>query len=70
MADDNRVVSIATAGKPDELAAAVAELRARLPGRIEYQRIMAKLQRAAYDAYIEQGFTPKQALELVKDLKP
>lgn len=70
MAGDRKVVSLATSGKPDKLAADVAELRDLLPARIEYQKVMAKLQREAYLAYIDAGFTPKQALELVKDLKP
>lgn len=70
VADDNRVVSIVSTGVPDKLAENVAELRRLLPARIEYQKVMAKLQREAYLAYIEQGFTKAEALELVKELKP
>jgi hypothetical protein len=70
MADDRNVLKLAASGKPDKLAADVAELRSLLPARIEYQKVMAKLQREAYDAYLAEGFTPAQALELVKELKP
>lgn len=68
--DRNNIVSLAKSGEPDELASAVGELRQRMPGMIEYNRIMAKVQRDAYLAYVEQGFTAKQALELCKTLKP
>lgn len=67
--DRKKVVSIADTQR-DKLAADVAELRSLLPARIEYQRVMAKLQREAYQAYIAEGFTPKEALELCKNLKP
>ena len=70
MADDRNVLHLATSGQPDKLAADVTELRNLLPARIEYQKVIAKLQREAYLAYIEQGFTKTEALELVKDLKP
>lgn len=69
MATDRKVVSLVP-GKPDKLAAAVAELRDRAPGVIEYNRIMAKVQREAYLAYVAEGFTPKQALELCKAVRP
>jgi hypothetical protein len=68
MARDPKVVSIAGV-QQDKLAAQVAELRGLLPARIEYQRIMARLQRSAFDAYLAEGFTPEQALELCKALK-
>lgn len=70
MGNDRKVVHLANSGKPDKLAAAVAELRGLLPGQIEYQRIMAKLQREAYQAYITEGFSPEQALELCKSVRP
>lgn len=69
MKDDGKVVALVP-GKPDTLASAVAEMRDRMPGMIEYNRIMAKVQREAYLAYVAEGFTPKQALELCKSAKP
>lgn len=69
MADNPKVVNLADT-KRDKLSADVAELRGLLPARIEYQRIMAKLQREAYLAYVAEGFTPAQALTLCKELKP
>lgn len=70
MADKKNVVSLVAKGDPDAVSLAVSEMRDRLPGMIEYNRVMAKLQRETYLAYIDQGFTPKQALELVKDIRP
>lgn len=63
-------LSLVAQGNPDAVAAAVSEMRGRLPAMIEYERIMAKLQREAYLARLDAGFTPKQALELVKEIKP
>lgn len=63
-------LSLVAQGDPDSVAAAVSELRGRLPAMIEYQKVMARLQRETYEAYLREGFTPKQALELVKDIKP
>lgn len=31
---------------------------------------MRALQRETYEAYLREGFTPRQALELVKEIKP
>lgn len=70
MAKSENVVELVKSGDQDKIAAAVAELRRLLPARIEYQRVMARLQREAYDAYIAEGFDEWQALELCKDLKP
>lgn len=66
---NDRVVSLASHAKPDELLAAVAQLRDRLPGMLEYQRIMAKVKREAFVAYLEAGFTDAQALDLVKEIR-
>lgn len=52
--------------KPDEFKAAVETLRRNMPSLIEYNKLMAEIRRAAYLSYIDHGFTPEQALELVK----
>lgn len=67
---DKTVVNLVKSGDPSKLDAAVAEMRERLPGMIEYQRIIAKLQRETYLACIKEGFTDKQALELAKFARP
>lgn len=69
MAKDN-VVELVKSGDPDKVAAAVAEMRRLMPARIAYQKMMAKLQREAFEAYVAEGFSEAQALELVKSLKP
>ena len=69
MARDSKVVELVKSGDPDKLAAAVAELRQLMPARVEYHKIMARMQREAFDAYIAEGFTEAQALELVKAIR-
>lgn len=69
MADDRNVLQLVKSGKTDELGDALAALRKAAPGMIEYNRIMAKVQREAYIAYITEGFTPAQALELCKAVR-
>lgn len=51
---------------PDALAVALANMKGNLPSLIEFHKLMAKIQRARYLAYIENGFSPKDALELCK----
>jgi hypothetical protein len=50
----------------DELKAALETLKRDLPTFLEYQAVIAKIKRAQYDALIEAGFSPEQALELCK----
>lgn len=54
-------------GKPDEFLGALDALKREVPGLMEYAKIVAQLRFAAYRAYIEEGFTPEQALELCKE---
>jgi hypothetical protein len=54
--------------QPDKLAAAAEKLRRELPALIQNTQMIAKLRKAQYDAYVAEGFTPAQALELVKNL--
>lgn len=68
MADDKRVVSLHPLA-PDKLAGDVEEFRRKLPTVIEHTKLMAKLHRAAYLAYLDEGFTAQQAMDLVKAMK-
>ncbi|WP_420465621.1 hypothetical protein [Panacagrimonas sp.] len=52
--------------KPDKALALTEELRRTLPTLIANARMIAQLKKAQYDAYVEAGFTPQQALELIK----
>ena len=54
--------------KPDAILAAGEELRRKLPALIENATMIAKLKRAHYNAYLKEGFTPEQAIELIKKL--
>ncbi len=40
-----------------------------MPDMIEHHKLLAKLQRAAYQHYLDEGFTAKQALELAKSIR-
>lgn len=68
MAEPPRVVSLPTV-EGDNLAAAVAEFRRKLPAMIEHHKLLARLQRAAFVHYVREGFTEEQALELVKGIR-
>lgn len=50
----------------NEIAAAGDHIRRHLVALIENQKAVAKIRRAAYLAYVEEGFTEAQALELCK----
>lgn len=60
----DKIVGLDTA--PDELKGSIEKLRRILPDLIEHTKLVAKVKRAAYAAYIEEGFTPQEALELCK----
>ncbi len=66
---DKPKVSLLADFKKDDKAAALEEMRRSMPAMLEYQRAMAKLQREAYVAYIKEGFTAKQAIELCKAIR-
>jgi hypothetical protein len=50
---------------PEESARALVEA---LHGLVEHAATIAHARRAFYEAYIAEGFTPTEALELCKDL--
>jgi hypothetical protein len=50
----------------DSLKGEVEKLRRVLPLLIENNKLVAKMRRAAYEAYIAEGFTEAQALQLCK----
>lgn len=52
----------------DKMTGAIENLKRELPNMIEMGKVMAEIRKANYDACIEQGFTPEQALELCKNI--
>lgn len=54
--------------KPNITKDAMAQLMADLPGLLQYQGVIATLQRARFLALVKEGFTEVQALELSKDV--
>jgi len=52
--------------KPDEIRAAVESLKRNAEAFIEMGVVMARIRRAHFSAYIAEGFTPAEALELCK----
>ena len=51
-----------------EMQDAVIKMRLTMGVHIEYLILSAKLHKAKYDALVENGFTPEQALELCKKI--
>jgi hypothetical protein len=62
MADGPTLVKLPD--QKNEVAAAGDHIRRHLDELIENQRVIAKIRRAAYLAYVAEGFTEAQALEL------
>ena len=54
-------------GTGDEGRAALEQFKRDLPLYIEMQKAKASLTKATFDAYVKEGFTPDQALELCKE---
>lgn len=50
----------------DKLKNLLADMRAYMPTRIEYEVLRAKLAHERYRALLNAGFTDAQALELIK----
>jgi hypothetical protein len=53
---------------PDKMAEALDHVRRNMQAIVDYQILMAQVRRSAYDAHVDEGFTPEQSLELVKKL--
>jgi hypothetical protein len=51
---------------PNDFRAAIEQVKRHLEDHLEFIKLDAKLRRAKYDAYIEVGFTPEQALLLIR----
>ena len=66
MAKDN-VTSVDFAEK-DNMQGALEVLKRNTKNMIEYARLMANIRRQSYLAYVNQGFTEAQALELCKNI--
>lgn len=54
--------------KGSEIDAAFEEAKRDLPKYMERALFIAETRKISYDAHIEQGFTPEQALYLCKDI--
>ena len=59
-------ISLLPTGDKNELAANLEQVKRNLPFMLEYSRIKAQLAKADFDAYVKQGFSEEQALELCK----
>lgn len=62
-------VHVLTRVETSTLAAAVEQLKRDHDLIVAHHRQLAKIQREAYLAYVREGFTPKQALELIKEMR-
>lgn len=55
---------------PQDLMRNAQSLRERSEALIESNRVMAKLMKATFDGLVDEGFTPSEALEIVKARGP
>jgi len=62
---DGKLKSINGGGKVNKIRTATNELRDLLPDMIEQSKVLALMKKAKYDAFIEVGFTPDQAMQLL-----
>lgn len=54
--------------KPNEVRAALEEMKRGMDDQIKIIKLLAELRRAKYQAHIDQGFSEDQALELCKTI--
>lgn len=64
MSEGPNIVGLPT--KPNEMQAAVEAIKRDAQAFIEMGAVMARIRRAHFTAYIAEGFTPAEALELCK----
>lgn len=53
---------------PSEFDKALSILKSNIGPMMEYQSVVAKLKKHAFQCYIKEGFTEQQALELSKTI--
>ena len=61
MATPENVTKIET-----EFSKALRILKLNIDEHLEFAKIKAQIKKAQYDAYVDNGFSPEQALELCK----
>lgn len=61
-----RILDTNTDKQARELAASLERMKRATDDYCELIKVIAKNRRFAFNAYIKEGFTPEQALELVK----
>jgi len=64
MTEGPNIVGLPT--KPNEMRAAIEAIERDAEAFIEMGAVMARIRRAHFTAYIAEGFTPAEALELCK----
>lgn len=57
-------LTLLNVGDKDEMIAAIEALKRQLPAIKEQAVLVAEIRKASFDAHIEKGFTPEQALQL------
>ena len=69
MSDTRDNVHLLKREERSALAAAVEQMKRDRDLIIAHHRELAKVHRQAYLAYVAEGFTPHQALELIKGMR-
>lgn len=66
MSDTPKISLIIGGGQPDKTAELLRQANAEWDDHQKILAFDAKRKKAIYDSYVEAGFTPEQALQLVK----
>lgn len=59
-------IEIKIGSETPNLGNALQQMKNNLPDLLEYVVLVARIKKGAYAAYIKEGFTEKEALELCK----